>query len=106
MAKEWAKPFYNSKQWKQCRKSYIAHRISIDGGMCEHCHRELGYIVDHITELSLENINDTNITLNHDNMQYLCLKCHNTKTFSKHGGVASGLMFDENGDLVWREEDE
>lgn len=50
MAKEWAKPFYNSKQWKQCRKSYIAHRISIDGGMCEHCHRELGYI-DHITEL-------------------------------------------------------
>ena len=37
MAKEFAKGFYNSKQWKKCREAYIAHRKAIDGGMCETC---------------------------------------------------------------------
>lgn len=35
MAKEFARAFYNSKRWKDCRRAYIAKRISIDGGMCE-----------------------------------------------------------------------
>jgi hypothetical protein len=83
MAREFAKPFYNSAAWKRVRKSFIANRVSIDGGMCQMCHEELGYIVDHIVELTPENINDPNITLHWSNFQYLGLKCHNRKTFGK-----------------------
>ena len=101
MAKVWAKPFYNSKAWLQCRSSFISYRITIDGGMCEHCREELGYIVDHIEEITLDNINDPYITLNHENLQYLCLLCHNKKTFgSDKEIVRDGLMFNENGELV------
>lgn len=81
MAKEFAIRFYNSKTWKQCRASYI---VSVQG-LCEQCLRDgivtTGYILDHIVELSPMNINDVDITLNHNNLQFLCLSCHNKKTF-------------------------
>lgn len=100
MAKEFSKSFYDSKKWKKCRFSFISKRIAIDGGMCQHCKSKLGYIVDHIIELTPININDSNISLNHINLQYLCLECHNTKTFGKYSAVGEGMMFDENGMLV------
>ena len=76
MAKEFAKAFYNSKQWKRCRAAYIAHRVLIDGGMCESCHDEPGYIVHHKTELTPDNINDPDITLSFRNLKYDCHVCH------------------------------
>ena len=101
MARDFAKRFYNSKAWKLCRKSFIALRISVDGGMCQHCRVELGYICDHIEELTPDNIDDPDISLSHDNLQYLCLVCHNKKTFgSGEGATREGLMFDEYGNLV------
>ncbi len=93
MAKDWAKPFYNSKKWKGCRQAYISTRIGIDGGMCEHCKNSLGYIVDHIEELTPENINDVYISLSFENFQYLCLNCHNKKTFKKN----NICRFDDSG---------
>lgn len=101
MAKEWALAFYNSIAWKRCRKSFISKRIGIDGGACQCGCGELGYIVDHIEELTAENINNPDVTLNHDNLQYLSLACHNTKTFgSKEGATREDVKFDSNGDLV------
>ncbi|CAK7084277.1 HNH endonuclease [Tissierella sp.] len=100
MAKPYAKKFYNSKAWRKCRESYIAkvHRL------CEQCLKngkhEPGYIVDHIEEITPENINNPDITLNHDNLQYLCLTCHNRKTFGSAEVVREGLMFDDRGNLV------
>lgn len=93
MAKKFAKKFYNSKAWKNVRYAYIVERINIDGGMCEHCHERMGYIVDHKIELTPDNINDTDISLNSDNFQYLCLECHNKKTFQKNFAGE----FDEDG---------
>ena len=46
LAKPFARGFYDSPAWRKCRKGYISKRQSIDGGMCEHCQREIGYIVD------------------------------------------------------------
>lgn len=97
LAKGFAKRFYNSRTWKKCRESFISYRVSIDGGMCQMCGDELGYIVDHIEEITENNINNTEITLNHDNFQYLCLKCHNKKTFSKQGGL--NYYFAEDGEI-------
>ena len=96
MAKEWAKSFYNSKVWESCRGAYISHRINVDGGMCEHCRRSLGYIVDHIEELTPENILNPEIALNHFNFQYLCLVCHNKKTF----GNKNEQIFDDEGQPI------
>ena len=103
MAKDYAKQFYNSKLWKDCRSSYI----SSVHGLCEHCLEDgkviPGYIVDHIIEIDPVNINDVGITLNHENLQYLCLACHNTKTFGKSVEVIrEGLVFDSDGNVVNR----
>ncbi|MBS4538205.1 HNH endonuclease [Clostridium sp. D2Q-11] len=95
MAKEWAKWFYKSRAWKKCRAAYIKKVI----GICEHCGNP-GYIVDHIEEITPDNINDPEITLNHDNLQYLCLSCHNKKTFKKKEATREGLVFNERGELI------
>ena len=87
--------FYKSKEWLKCRESYISKVF----GICEHC-GGAGYIVDHIIELNASNIDDPEITLNHDNLQYLCLPCHNKKTFRKHEAIRDDVMFDEKGNLV------
>jgi len=76
MAHTFAKPFYDSHAWQVCRKSYIAERIKIDGGLCEACHSRIGYIVHHKIMIDETNVNDPNITLNHDNLQYVCKFCH------------------------------
>lgn len=100
MAKEYAISFYRSTAWKKCRKSFIGFRRSVDGGLCQHCMARSGYIVDHIVEINPSNINDTDIILNHDNLQYLCLECHNKKTFQKNFSTRENLFFDENGQLL------
>ena len=92
-----AKRFYKSTAWRKCRAAYIA---TVPGGLCEHCHDAMGYIVDHITEINSVNINDPDITLNHSNLQYLCLECHNTKTFRKHSAIREGYTFNHYGELV------
>ncbi len=71
------------------------------------CESVPGYIVDHIEEITESNINDCNITLNQDNLQFLCHNCHNKKTKRdkrksrmreiKFDGEA---RFDENGQLM------
>lgn len=83
MAKEWAKAFYNSKRWQQCRDSYISSRIVTDGGMCEICGSNQGFIVHHKTTLTESNIKDPDISLRHDNLQYVCKDCHDK--FEGHG---------------------
>ena len=96
MAREFAKMFYRSAAWKKCRASYISQRAAIDGGMCEYCKEQPGYIVDHIEELNPLNINDPTVSLNHDNLQYLCLDCHNTKTFA----AGARYILTANGEVV------
>ncbi len=72
--------FYHTKKWRMNRKAYIAKRILIDGGLCESCKLKLGEHLDHIKELTPENIGDIGISLDHRNLQYLCQECHNKKT--------------------------
>lgn len=94
-----AKKFYNSVTWKKCRALYINSLID---DLCEHCQFNLGYIVDHVKEINIKNIDDPMITLNHDNLQYLCLECHNKKTFGKpKEKLREGFYFNELGELVY-----
>lgn len=75
----WQIKFYNSKPWITLR-----NRIrSIKRMRCDMCGRLIHSksIVDHIIEIDETNYQDESITLNEDNLQLLCLECHNTKTF-------------------------
>lgn len=92
-----AKRFYNSQRWKKCRASYIS---SVPGGICEHCNDAVGYIVDHVEEINMQNINNPEITLNHNNLQFLCLECHNRKTFKKYSSIREGFTFNEDGEFI------
>ena len=103
MAQAWAKPFYNSKAWKACRKAYIQKRTLIDGGMCEICHKEPIYIVHHKVNLTPVNINDPDVALNHCLMEGNCKACHDRQ----EGHFIDSLnipklncMFDESGNPV------
>ena len=101
MAREFAKKFYRSKNWKQCRESYIT---SVNM-LCEKCWEShivrKGYIVHHKIPLTPKNINDVSITLSHSNLQFLCLDCHN-RVHGDQGITVEGLEFDENGNLKER----
>lgn len=100
MAKSWAKWFYASDKWHRCRTSYIK---SV-GGLCERClangEYKPGWIVHHKTYLTVDNIHDPNITLNFDNLEYLCQDCHNKEHHRDETTTRQGLMFDEQGNLI------
>lgn len=103
MAKDWARPFYNSRRWIKARDSYISERMMIDGGLCEECQREPGYIVHHKIQLTEGNVNDQEISLNFSNLEYVCKTCHDE--FEGHGsgghGKAKALcMFDADGQPI------
>lgn len=93
--REFAKSFYKSKAWKECRKSYIT---SVHG-LCERCGSP-GKIVHHKKTLNPKNINDVNITLNHSNLEYLCQDCHNKEHIGGRGAIEKGLRFDKEGNLI------
>lgn len=95
MAKEYAISFYNSKQWIKCRNAFMRSKFYI----CERC-EGAAYIVHHKNHITPENINDPDITLNWDNLQALCLNCHNA-VHANGGACADGVSFDINGDLVY-----
>lgn len=103
MAHAWAKPFYNSAAWAKCRDSYIAERRSVDGGLCECCRKELGYIVHHKVILTEQNIYNPDIALNHDNLSYECKTCHDTHEghgVGGHGKAKALCLFDEEGNPI------
>lgn len=76
MSKEFARKFYSSGAWTRCRNTYSAER----GHLCERCLRRgiltHGEIVHHKIELTPDNIDDPNITLNFSNLELLCRPCH------------------------------
>ena len=102
MAKEWAKAFYHSEAWHKVRLGYIAHRRSIDGGMCEMCHERSGEIIHHKIHLSPANINDPKVALSQSNLMYVCHDCHD-KIHEHCGRDGNALpirkiFFDESGE--------
>lgn len=95
MAREFAKKFYNSKEWIKCREAFKQSKF----GICERCGM-LGEEVHHKEHLTPENINDPYITLSWDNLELLCQSCHSKEHMSKYDVVREDVMFDESGDLV------
>ena len=103
--KQYAKQFYNSDRWKHCRRAYIQKRMLIDGGVCEECGINQGYIVHHKIHITEQNINDTSITLNESNLMYVCKECHDS--YDGHGvkgrkGKELSVVFSTDGQPIRR----
>lgn len=75
----WAKQFYGSQAWQNCRRDYRKARA----GLCERClARGLivpGTQVHHKIALTPQNITDPSITLNWENLVLLCKSCHDAE---------------------------
>jgi len=107
MSRPFAQAFYHSKEWDQVR-TYVLMR---DRFVCQICGRP-AQEVHHKTHLSPENIWDTSITLNPQNLISLCKDCHfaqhvKDKEEGKHkahrakaNDCGEGFHFDESGQVV------
>jgi len=96
MARDFAKSFYESKEWRKCRAAYIKYA----NGLCERC-GEAGNVVHHKIHLTPQNINDPNITLNFDNLKLVCQDCHAIEHSKDcEPAIKSGLRFTANGDII------
>ena len=97
--REFATAFYKSKAWQCCRAGYIAYRRGVDGGLCEICEDNAGFIVHHIRELTPGNISDSSVALAMDNLMFVCKVCHDK--FDGHWADAKRrktlCTFDEHG---------
>ena len=101
MAKPWARSFLHSKPWLTCRTGYIQERIRIDGGLCEICQTNLGYIVHHKIILTPDNINDPDIALNWEHLSYECKACHDQHEGHGVGSLTSLVcIFDDDGNPI------
>lgn len=74
--------FYSCKQWLSFRRVVIAERLNDCGEtICEYCGepitRAYDIILHHVTELTEENVNDYNVSLNPTNIKIVHHKCHN-----------------------------
>ncbi len=86
--------FYSSATWRRLSRAFLLSKNYI----CERCGQS-AEITHHRRYLTPWNVNDADVALNPDNLEALCMACHNAEHFGTGGAVAQGLTFDDNGDL-------
>jgi 5-methylcytosine-specific restriction endonuclease McrA len=92
--KDYAKKFYTGKAWRDTQAAYMVSQQYV----CERC-GNMARVVHHKNYITPQNIHDPAITLDWENLEALCMDCHN----AEHGSApvcAKGLRFDRNGNLV------
>lgn len=99
--RDFAKSFYKSTAWQQCRASFAKSK----GGLCERCLAKglysPGEIVHHKIHLTPENINDPRVSLSWDNLELLCRDCH----ADEHSAHSRRYIVDEGGRVTIRAND-
>lgn len=94
--KSWARKFYASAAWLHFRELVMQR----DNFLCVRCGRP-GKIVHHKVYLTEENIKNSEISLNMENAETLCKKCHDEEHIAGDA-TAEDLRFDAHGNLVKR----
>ena len=74
--------FYRSKEWTQLLQILRTERTNEDGQIiCEYCQKPIVRAYDmighHKEELTEENVNDYNVSLNPENIAFVHHRCHN-----------------------------
>ena len=83
--------FYKSPAWLAARELKI---VSVNS-LCERC-GQVGIEVHHIEKLTIDNVNDSSVSLNQDNLELLCRDCHN----KEHKRFSKEVRFDKWGNLI------
>lgn len=101
--------FYHSKVWNQVRKNIwlkqnlLCNRCGLPvyvDGISDYIpkeNRRTG-IVHHKIYLDNINVYDDNIALDEDNLEGICLTCHNQEHF-KTNGIRNDYLFDDDGNI-------
>lgn len=75
--------FYKSKEWGQLKQILKDERLNENGELlCEHCGEPILHNYDCIPHhykipLTIDNVNDPNVSMNKDNLMLVHFKCHN-----------------------------
>lgn len=74
--------FYRSDEWRRLLKQLRLERLNDQGEIiCDYCGKPITRAYDlighHVEELTEENVNDFNISLNPNNIQFVHHRCHN-----------------------------
>lgn len=83
--------FYKSKAWRTVSAAYLSSKAYI----CERCGKPAS-ICHHRTWLNDSNVSDPAIALSFDNLEALCIDCHN----AEHGLQHSIALFDSDGSIA------
>lgn len=86
------KKFYNSKKWRKVSQAYLASQ----NYLCERCGNP-AVICHHKIWLNGTNVHDPNIAYNWDNLEALCIDCHNKE---HHAERDDEVIFNSQGDVV------
>lgn len=86
--------FYRSREWARLTAQLKQERLDSNGNIiCEHCGQPIVKAYDcighHKTELTEDNVNDYNISLNPENIALVHMRCHNE---IHHKGFARGTQ--------------
>jgi 5-methylcytosine-specific restriction endonuclease McrA len=85
--------FYKSAAWQVARQI----KYQEQDGRCERCKR-VGEEVHHRIRLTIDNVSDTSVSLNQENLELLCKDCHN----KEHNRFTKEKEFDDEGNLIPR----
>lgn len=83
--------FYKGKAWRRVSAAYMSSKAYI----CERCGKP-AQICHHKTWLNGINVNDPNIALSFDNLEALCIECHN----AEHGLQHNVTIFNDDGSIA------
>ena len=86
--------FYQTKEWKKIRKLVIIKQ----GGICNRCSNP-AYYVHHKIYLTDNNYLDPSISMSMDNLEGLCISCHNEE-HNPSNTTRQGLVFDKDGNII------
>lgn len=90
--------FYKNKMWRNCQADYMK---SVNH-FCERCKAEgkynLAVVVHHKIHLTEENMKDPRIAYGFDNLEALCLDCHNKEHFGDQTAKRYEIV---NGELIF-----
>lgn len=91
--------FYMSNKWKRVRNAFYIEKE----GICERCNKVVGrkeYQVHHKIHLTLENYTNLKVALDHENLELLCIDCHN-KEHDRFIKRKARVEFDGDGEIIF-----
>jgi len=83
--------FYRSRAWRRVSAAYMSSKLYT----CERCGRP-AQICHHKKWLDAQNVDDPTVALSFDNLEALCIECHN----AEHGDRHDVTIFDDAGNVV------